>query len=163
MRRLPYVPLPASPSHEPGTHAASEGLSAEESADASVKVPSDSRWQDDLATEYLRTDNLFLAHVYERSTRPDIYDVTIFLMRHGQGPAPAQKEGFTDVEKVEFYFGEAWQHQVFVAHNDGGFIGIRTSAWGTFLAICRVTFKDKHRPPVILHRDVDFEMAPKAA
>ena len=56
MRRLPYVPPAPTPLHEPGTHAASEGLSA------------GSAWQDQLALEYLRTDNLFLAHVYERST-----------------------------------------------------------------------------------------------
>ena len=42
----------------------------------------------------------------------------------------------------------------------GGLIGIRTAAWGSFLAIGRIAFRDG-RTPLILQRFVDFEMAPK--
>jgi hypothetical protein len=164
MRLLPYAPPSSSPTHTLATHAAPEWPPAEESAPAPIEAPPNSAWQNQRDLEYRRTGYLFLVHVYERSTRPgQLYDITIFLMRHVRGPAPNQKEGFPDVEKAEFYFGESWQHQVFVAHNEGGFIGVRTSAWGTFLATCLVTFKDQHKSPVILHRYIDFEMAPKAA
>lgn len=121
-------------------------------------------WTDERAKEYQRTSNLFLVHVCKPSARPgQRYDVTIFLMRHVPGPEPNQTEGFEDVEKAEFYFGEGWGHQVFTAYNAGSFVGVSTSAWGMFLATCRVTFKGANKTPVILHRYVDFEMAPRRA
>lgn len=126
-------------------------------------VPSEAApWTVERAREYQRTNNLFLVHVYKPSTRPgQLYDITIFLMRHVRGPQPNQVEGFDDVEKAEFFFGESWGNQVFAAHNDGSFVGVSTSAWGTFLATCRVTFKGPTKPPVILHRYIDFEMVPR--
>ena len=112
--------------------------------------------------EVKRTERLFLLHVYEPSTRPNQkYDITIFLIRHVQGQQPNQREGFSEVDKLELYLGRSWNNDsVITALNTGGLIGIRTSAWGTFLATGRVIFKDG-RPPVILHRYIDFEMAPK--
>jgi hypothetical protein len=92
-----------------------------------------------------------------------LYDVTVFLMRHVRGAQPNQTERFEDVEKAEFFFGESWGNQVFTARNEGSFVGVSTSAWGTFLATCRVTFRDAKNAPVILHRYVDFEMAPRRA
>ena len=64
-----------------------------------------------------------------------------------------------EIESAEFFFGPAWGDRVFPVANEGGMIGIRTSAWGPFLATCQLTFKDKSHSPVILHRYVDFEMA----
>lgn len=112
-------------------------------------------------SEYERTDRLFLVQVYEPSTnRTQYYDITIFLVRHVRGSTPNKRDRFSEVEKLELCFGPAWGNEIFTASNNGGLIGIRTSAWGSFLATGRVIFKD-HRPPVILHRYIDLEMAPK--
>ena len=151
MRLLLYAP-PAAPS-----------VSSEAARSSGKDTPSafpHTPWTAQRPSEYKRTDRLFLVHVYEPSTRPNQkYDITIFLIRHVQGPAPNQREGFSEVDKLELYFGPSWNDAVFTAPNNGGLIGVRTSAWGSFLATGLVVFKDG-RPPVILHRYVDFEMAP---
>lgn len=101
--------------------------------------------------EYSRTSRLFLVHILERSTknlRPDrpTYDVTIFVMRHVWGPSQNQTIGFDEIEQAEFYLGPSWGDEPFpVLPNKHGSIALRTSAWGRFLAMCRVTFKDKDR------------------
>lgn len=79
-------------------------------------------------------------------------------MRHHQGPAENQTTGFTEIERAEFFFGPSWGDRVFVSNNDGGVIGVNTSAWGAFLATCRVVFNDGS-DPVVLDRYIDFEMA----
>jgi hypothetical protein len=81
------------------------------------------------------------------------------LVKHKRGAVGATKRVFDEVKAAEFFFGQSWGDQVFRVSNEGGLIGIRTSAWGTFLATCRLTFTDKSRLPIILHRYVDFEMA----
>ncbi len=128
----------------------------------SKAVPSDD-WKDQRIAEYQRTGGLFLVHVCEPSSIPgQKYDITIFLMRHLKAPKPNQKEGFSEIEKLELYFGDSWGGQVFTCVNNGGPIGIRTSAWGSFLATGRVTFRaDSGLDPLILNRYVDFEMAAK--
>jgi hypothetical protein len=127
----------------------------------SVELPHAS-WTAARTSEYSRTDRLFLVHVFEPSTRPNQkYDITVFLIRHIPGrDKPNQRDGFSEVEKLELYFGPSWNDAIFTAPNNGGLIGVRTSAWGSFLAVGRVTFKDG-RPPLILQRYIDFEMAPK--
>jgi len=118
-------------------------------------------WTQKRSEEYLQTHGLFLVHVCKPSTiQGQRYDVRIFIIRHIPGSQPNQKEGFQDIDTADFYFGRSWGDRVFTAKNEGSFIGVSTAAWGTFLAICRVTFKDRARAPVILYRYVDFEMAP---
>lgn len=93
--------------------------------------------------------NVFLAHVIEPTKQPDqVFDVYIYLVRH-------DSDDLGDVKLAEFFLGPYWQNQVFpaVAHN--GFIGISTAAYGTFLAICRVTFNDGYQ--CYLERYIDFE------
>ncbi len=106
-------------------------------------------------------DGLFLAHIYKHSTIPGMqFDVTIFIMRHRTGdPHSPYKQGLVDIKDATFDLGSSWRPNMVSVINDGGFIGITTSAWGTFLATCEVTFTDG-KPPVILHRYIDFEMAP---
>ncbi len=106
-------------------------------------------------------DGLFLAHIYKHSTVPEMqFDVTIFIMRHRTGdPHSPYKQGFVDIKDATFDLGPSWRPNMVSVTNDRGFIGITTSAWGTFLATCEVTFTDG-KPPVILHRYIDFEMAP---
>lgn len=119
-------------------------------------------WTEQRVSEYTRTDSLFLVHVYRPSEEPGLkYDATIFLLRHVPGSAPNQRDNFTEIERLELYLGQSWGDKIFTAPNNGGLIGIRTLAWGSFLAVGRVIFKDAAKPPLILHRYVDFEMAPK--
>jgi hypothetical protein len=114
-------------------------------------------WTREREEEYSRTHRLFLVHVYEPSTSPgQKYDITIFLLR---SVSPLnQREGFSEVEKLELYFGPYWNDAIFTSANNGGLIGVRTSSWASFLATGRVTFNDGS-DPLILHRYVDFEMA----
>ena len=106
--------------------------------------------------------SLFLVHVFQPSKTPgQKYDVSVYLMRDVRGDAPNQVSGFDDVLKAEFDFGDGWPG-VFPVTNEGGHIGVNTSAWGQFLAVCRVTFKaadGEETQPAILHRYIDFEMA----
>ena len=122
---------------------------------------------------YMRTEtwsreghNLFLVHVIRPSKgRGMAFDVSIYLMRHIWGEAPNRKMHFEDVEKAEFYFGENWSRKKIEIINNGGYIGVNASAWGQFLAVCRVTFTAKageEPKTVILHRYIDFEMAPRS-
>lgn len=116
-------------------------------------------WTDERGKKYTENHDLFVLHVYEPSKeRRNYFDVTLFLIRHIKGMVPNQKEGFREVAQVEFFFGKSWRNQVFVAPNKGGVIGIRTSAWGSFLATCQISFNDGSSP-VVLHRYIDFEMA----
>jgi hypothetical protein len=105
---------------------------------------------------------LFLVHILQPSkTAGQKYDISVYLMRDVRGDAPNQVVGFDDVEKAEFYFGEGWPG-AFPVNNEGGYIGVNTSAWGQFLAVCRVTFRagaDGERQAAVLHRYIDFEMA----
>jgi len=100
---------------------------------------------------YRQNRDVFLVHKYKPSVhKGQRYDIFIYLIRHGSFD-------FSDVEKAEFFFGEAWGDRTFMAEKVGELIGVSTSAWGTFLAICLVTFRDGHK--VIMHRYIDFEMA----
>lgn len=119
-----------------------------------------SSWTSEREHEYERTHNLELVHIYKPSVRSgQRFDISIYLMRHHQGPEVNQTTGFAEIERAEFFFGPSWGDRVFTANNDGGVIGINTSAWGTFLASCRVVFRDGSNP-VVIHRYIDFEMAP---
>jgi hypothetical protein len=151
MRLLLYAPPP-----EPGVPSDKPRATEKEQS-----VEPQHEWTAKRTQEYDRTNRLFLVHVYEPSTRPNQkYDVTIFLMRHVPGGQPNQRDKFLEVEKLELYLGPAWNDRIFTALNEGGIIGVRTSAWGSFLAVGRVTFND-NRSPIVLQRYVDFEMAPK--
>lgn len=93
--------------------------------------------------------NLFVTHI----TRPAIdpaqtFDAFIYLIRH-------RSEDFSDVRVAEFFFGPYWENKVFPAVEQNGFIGISTSAYGTFLCVCRVTFTDGAH--IYLERYIDFE------
>jgi hypothetical protein len=105
--------------------------------------------------------SLFLVHVFQPAKGAEKkYDVAVYLMRDIRGRAPNQVMGFDDVEKAEFYFGESWPG-VFPVVNEGVHIGVNTTAWGQFLAVCRVTFRagaDGEAQTAILHRYIDFEM-----
>ena len=110
----------------------------------------ESNWAERRNQIYQDTRGVFLAHVLEPSEYPDQrYDIFVYLIRH-------KSENFDDVDYAEFFFGRFWGNQVFRGEPKDGLIGVRTSAFGTFLCTCRVTFKDGYS--VDLHRYIDFEM-----
>jgi hypothetical protein len=99
---------------------------------------------------YAASRNVFLTHVIRPSSkRGQEFDVFIYLIRH-------KSEDFTDIRVAEFFLGPYWENKVFPAVEQNGLIGISTSAYGTFLCVCRVTFNDGGY--VYLDRYVDFEM-----
>ncbi len=123
--------------------------------------PSAGDWRTLRAEEYSRTSGLALAHEYRPSEREgQLFDTFIYLIRHTKNSATPPKTGFEEVHKAEFYLGEAWGHRVFtVEEASENMVGIRTHAYGTFLATCRITFLDPSRQPEVVHRYIDFEMA----
>jgi hypothetical protein len=116
-------------------------------------------WRHERAEKYKALDGYMLVHVYRPSALPSQkYDIFLFIVRHQKGTEGPPRREFKEISKAEFYFGASWGNEIFTAPNTGGVIGVRTQAWGTFLACCRVTFKDEKRKPIILYRYVDFHM-----
>jgi hypothetical protein len=109
-------------------------------------------WSEDRKNIYLNNREIFLTHVIRPSKKKgQVYDVFIYLIRH-------KSDDFSDVQYTEFFLGPYWNNKVFGAFEDTkGFIGISTSAYGTFLCTCRVTFQDGHKAE--LSRYIDFESA----
>lgn len=98
---------------------------------------------------YERHRDIFLTHIIQPSSRPgQEFDVFIYLLRH-------KSTDLSNVRVAEFFLGPYWENKVFPAVEKDGFIGISTSAYGTFLCICRVTFNDDSH--VFLERYIDFE------
>lgn len=107
-------------------------------------------WNEERARIYSDCRGIFITHIIKPSKRNgQIFDVFIYLLRH-------QSEDFSDVKYAEFFLGPYWQNRVFKASEEKkGFIGISTSAYGTFLCTCKVTFKDNTK--IKIHRYIDFE------
>jgi hypothetical protein len=78
------------------------------------------------------------------------YEIFIYLIRH-------KSTDFSDVKHADFFFGKSWNNRVFRGESDNGIIGVRTSAFGSFLCVCRVTFHDG--VTIELNRYIDFEMS----
>jgi hypothetical protein len=106
-------------------------------------------WNQRRKDVYKRNRKLFLTHVAHPSAKPgQEVDVFIYLIRH-------KSEDYSDVSEAEFFLGPYWGNKVFTATERNGFIGIATAAYGTFLCVCRVTFKDGSQ--IYLERYIDFE------
>ena len=58
--------------------------------------------------------------------------------------------------KAEFFLGQYWGNRVIAAMAGAQYIGITTSAYGPFLCVARVRFRDGGT--AILSRYIDFEM-----
>lgn len=113
-----------------------------------VETPDE--WNQRRNAVYAAHRKLFLTHVIRPSSKPkQKFDVFIYLLRH-------KSDDFSDVRVAEFFLGPYWENKVFPAVEHKGFIGISTSAYGTFLCVCRVTFTDG--TSIYLDRYVDFEM-----
>ena len=98
---------------------------------------------------YEHYHNLFIAHRLFPSHEPgQTYDIWIYLVAH--------KTDLDQVEKVEYYFGEAWRHNVFVSADRGKRFGVLASAYGSgFLCLARVFLKEGESFPT--WRYIDFE------
>lgn len=107
-------------------------------------------WNDARNKIYENSKGIFLAHIIKPSTKKgQLYDVFIYLFRH-------KSDDFSDVKYAEFFLGPYWNNKVFEAVEETkGFIGISTSAYGTFLCTCKVTFHDNSQ--IEIHRYIDFE------
>ncbi|MCP3895900.1 MAG: hypothetical protein GY706_14920 [Bacteroides sp.] len=114
-------------------------------------------WTDERFARYKSRRFTELVHVIERSADPkQEYDILLYLFRHRQHGA-GSPFGLSDVQKAEFFLGQAWKNRVFTCLNDGSgnYIGIKVSAYGPFMCLCRVTFVDGET--VVLDRYIDFE------
>jgi hypothetical protein len=132
---------------------------APQKAAAAAKPAEPTDWRQKRAEEYKRVDGYMLVHVYRPSILPtQKYDIFLFVVRQQKGTEGPPRRQFDEIAKAEFYFGESWGNEIFTVQNTGSVIGVRTHAWGTFLACCRLTFKDAKREPIILFRYVDFHM-----
>jgi hypothetical protein len=100
---------------------------------------------------YQDSRGVFLVHVISPSEKLDqLFDIFVFLLRH-------KSEDFDDIQYAEFFFGHYWGNRVFRKDNNGGTIGVSTSAYGPVLCTCRVHFRDG--AVSLIARYVDFEMA----
>jgi len=126
------------------------GGSVETAAVTNLKLESGEEWNDHRNRVKERSRDVFLVHVIKPSnTRGQKYDIYIFLIR-------TKLPNLEDVNYAEFFFGRYWANNVFRVTNDGGKIGVSTSAYGPFLCTCRVTFKDGYQ--AYIERFIDFEM-----
>ena len=114
-------------------------------------------WTNERSVRYSERRYTDLVHVIEPSRLPgQEYDILIYLFRHRPNKE-GSPFGLDDVDKAEFYLGAAWKDRVFTCEREesGGYIGVKVSAYGTFMCVCRVTFTDGQT--VILDRYIDFE------
>lgn len=98
---------------------------------------------------------LFLVHVISPSDKTgQTYEIFILVKRHKDRP-------IDDIEKVDFYLGQYWGNKVFSEVPRDGLVGLRTSAYGPFLCVCKVHLKAEGSKPsqtIMLERYIDFEM-----
>ena len=99
---------------------------------------------------YERNRGVFLVHVITPSKiKGQKFDIFIYLKRN-------KSEDLSDIGHAKFFLGRFWGNEIFEVQNDGGYIGLSTSAFGPFLCTCCVTFNDGYS--LHLSRYIDFEM-----
>lgn len=130
-------------------------VAAADAGDIDLSSPNELRtieeWNKHRQGIYDRNRKLFLVHVISPSkTKGQLFDIYIYLKRH-------QATTLTDVDHAEFFLGKYWGNKVFYVQSENDYIGIATSAYGSFLCDCRVTFKDGYQ--IYISRYIDLEMA----
>lgn len=99
---------------------------------------------------YEKNRRIFIVHVISPSKRVgQLYDVYIFLTGHKSEIA------LKNVKFAEFYLGKYWKKRIFKETMKNGLIGMKTSAYGPFLCVCKVTMNDGTK--IMLDRYIDFE------
>jgi hypothetical protein len=116
-------------------------------------VDVDNNWTNERERIYDKKRKLYLYHILEPTSETgNKYNVTILIgnqMRVGD-----QKSWIQEIVSTEFFFGKFWGNEIFDGRKIEGTYGVTISAYGNFLAICRVTFSDSSH--IILDRFVDF-------
>lgn len=96
---------------------------------------------------YEKTNGTFLAvRLLPSEEKKQIYDCLIYVVRH--------KGKISQISRVEYYLGHAWGHQVFTSRAFDKRFMIVVSAYGPFLCLARVFFKDGQE--IETWRYVDF-------
>jgi hypothetical protein len=109
------------------------------------------QWVQQREDIYKNNRGLFLVHVLNPSQKAgQQYDIFIYLIEHKEG------HNLDQIASVEFFLGRHWGNRVIKVEKKGNLFGVRTSAYGSFLAICHVVFTDGYQ--VTLSRYIDFEM-----
>lgn len=104
---------------------------------------------------YGSSKDVFLVHAISPSTDGGFkygqaaYDIFIYLKGH-------KGRSLDDIDYAEFFLGHYWRNEVYRETQRSGSIGIRTSAYGPFLCVCRISFSDGHK--ALVSRYIDFEM-----
>jgi hypothetical protein len=125
-----------------------QNIGLDSASEPDIETPNE--WNTRRNEIYKAQRNAFLTHIIHPSSRPEqTFDVYIYLLRH-------KSEDFKDIRMAEFFLGPYWANKILPAVERNGVIGISTSAYGTFLCLCRVTFSDGMR--IHLDRYIDFEM-----
>jgi hypothetical protein len=122
-----------------------------------VRRPSNpDEWNNDRYSIYNKNKDLFLHYDLEASNvTGQKYDVTIYLIRQSAPKVGRQRDDLRDVERVEFFFGPHWGNKVYTVENVDGRIGVLISAYGEFLAYCKVYLKGDPCP-VEVHQFIRF-------
>lgn len=136
---------------KPELHNLSYAPPASNSAPEPIQLSSTGdNWEKIRRSVYDNNKCYFIAHIIEPSKRDgQEYDIFIYLRKH-------KSEDYSDIDKAEFFFGHYWGNKIYVASKIGSLIGVKTSAYGPFLALCRLTFIDGSS--VMLNKYIDFEM-----
>jgi hypothetical protein len=105
---------------------------------------------------YQENQGYFLTHTLYPSSNVGLeFDIFIYLIKHEKGKV-GKTSNLPEIENAEFFFGTEWHSRIFKIDNRGGKVGISTSAFAPFLALCRVTLRDGSQ--IFLSRYIDFEM-----
>jgi hypothetical protein len=143
--------LAASVAADLGRHLATQQLRRVERA-----APSESREALATAEEWNRlrwgiysaNHDLFLVHTLAPSrVHGQLFDICIYVRKHKSPDTP-------EIDYAEFFLGKYWGNTVFRVPNDGGLVGLTTSAYGEFLCVCRVTLNGGKQ--IVLDRYIDF-------
>lgn len=99
--------------------------------------------------KYTEFHNLFVAHRLFPSIEPtQTYDIWIYVVAH--------KSDLDNVDRVEYFFGEAWCNEVFVSSDRGKRFGVLASAYGSgFLCLAKIHLRDGEA--IDTWRYIDFE------
>ena len=110
-------------------------------------MPSE-EWNRQRGGIYAANYDLFLVHTLSPSgKKSQLFDIFIYVRKHKAPDTP-------EIAFAEFFLGNYWGNTVFRVINEGGLVGLSTSAYGEFLCICRVTLKDGTQ--LMLDRYIDF-------
>ena len=102
--------------------------------------------------KYEECYGIFLVHDWRPSrTKGQIADIVIRLQQHGSGPI---SDGIID--NVEYILGPNFFSVPVIKNNAKQDFRLEVSAYGSFLCLAKIHFKDK-RDPILIERYINFE------